>query len=133
LVKNTEFVVSAITNPFHFQQYDMLNFVLRVNGVQNPSEPLAIDSSSTVRATRAYKTHFSSTGSHHDDRVHMITLEMFTKGFYVLGFHLTPDREADEGHITLTRQGNVCTEARFKKHLPEPVKCILYTEFQGHI
>jgi len=31
----------------------------------------------------------------------MITLEIFTKGFYVLGFDLTPDREADEKHISL--------------------------------
>ena len=40
----------------------------------------------------------SSTGIHHDDRAHMITLEMFTKGFCELGFDLTPDREADEEH-----------------------------------
>ena len=30
----------------------------------------------------------------------MITLEMFTKDFYVLGFDLTPDREADEEHMS---------------------------------
>jgi hypothetical protein len=34
----------------------------------------------------------------------MITLENFTKGFYILGFDLTPDREADEEHIILPRQ-----------------------------
>jgi len=106
--------------------------VLFVNGVQNPSEPLTIDCSSTFGATRAYETLFSSTGIHHDDRAHMITLEMFTKVFYVLGFDLTPDREADEEHISLPRQGNVHIEARFKKPLPEPVTCILYAEFPGH-
>jgi hypothetical protein len=31
----------------------------------------------------------------------MINLEMFTKGFYILGFDLTPDREVDEEHISL--------------------------------
>jgi hypothetical protein len=63
----------------------------------------------------------------------MITLENFTKGFYILGFDLTPDREADEEHISLPRQGNVRIEARFKNPLPEPVTCILYAEFPGHI
>ena len=63
----------------------------------------------------------------------MITLEMFTKGFYILGFDLTPDREADEEHISLPRQGNVRIEALFKKPLPEPVTCILYAEFLRHI
>jgi hypothetical protein len=50
----------------------------------------------------------------------MFTLDMFTKGYYVLGFDLTPDREADEEHISLPRQGNVRIEALFKKPLPEP-------------
>jgi hypothetical protein len=58
---------------------------------------------------------------------------MFTKGFFVLGFDLTPDKETDEENIFLPRQGNVRIEAHFKKPLPEPVTCVLYTEFPGHI
>jgi len=127
------FVGSASTNPFHFHHYEMSNLVLFVNGLQNPSEPLTIDCSSTFGATRAYETLFSSTGIYHDDRAHMITLEMFTKGFYVLGFDLTPGRDADKEHIILPRQGNVRIEARFKTPLPEPVTCILYAEFPGYI
>jgi hypothetical protein len=63
----------------------------------------------------------------------MIILEMFTKGFYILGFDLTPDREADEEHISLPRQGNVRYEAQYNKPLPEPVTCILYAEFPGRV
>jgi hypothetical protein len=111
----------------------MTNLVLYVNGVQHPAEPLSMDCSTPFGDTRDYETLFSSTGIHHDNRAHMITLEMCTKGFYVLGFHLTPDKEADEEHISLPRQGNVLIEARFKKPLPEPVTCILYAEFPGHI
>ena len=51
----------------------------------------------------------------------------------MLGFDLTPDKEADEEHIILPRQRNMRIEARFKKSLPEPVTCILYAEFPGHI
>jgi len=111
----------------------MTNLVLYVNGVQHFSEPLTMDCSSPFVVTRAYETLFSSTGFHHDDRAHMITLEMFTKGFYNQGFDLTPDREADEEHRSLPRQGNVCIEALFKKPLPEPVTCILYAEYPGDI
>ena len=39
----------------------------------------------------------------------------------MLGFDRTPDREADEEHISLPRQGNVRIEARFKNPLREPV------------
>jgi len=80
LVKNAAFVASASTNPFHFHHY-MTNLVLNVNGVQHPSEPLTMDCSSPLGATRAYETFFSSTDIHHDDRAYMITLEMLNKGF----------------------------------------------------
>jgi hypothetical protein len=92
LVKNTAFVGSTTTNPFHFHHFDMSYLVLYVNGVQHPAEPLTMDCSSPFGVTRAYETLFSSMGKHHDDRGHMINLEMFTKGFYILGFDLTPDR-----------------------------------------
>jgi len=98
-----------------------------------PSESLTMDCSSPFAATTAYETLFSSTGVHHDDRAHIVTLEMFTKGFYILGFDLTTDREADEEHISLPRQGNVHIEARFYKSLPEHVTCILCAEFPGHV
>jgi hypothetical protein len=133
LVKNKAFVGSASTNPFHFHHYNMTSLVLYVNGVQHRSEPLTMYCSSPFEATRACETLFSSSGIHHDDRAHMITLDLFTKGFYMLGFDLTPDREADEEHISLPRQGNVRIEALFKKPLPESVTCILYAEFPGHI
>ena len=110
----------------------MTNLVFYVNSVQHPSEPLTMDCSSPFGTTRAYETLFSSNGFHLDDRANKITLEMFTKGLYILGFDLTPDQEADEEHICLPRQGYVRFEARFIEPLPEPVTCILCAEFPGH-
>jgi len=92
-----------------------------------------MDCSSPFGATRVDEILFSSTSVYHDDRAHMITTEMFTKDFFVLGFDLTHDRESDEEHISLPRQGNVHIEVHFKKPLPEPVTCILYAEFPVHI
>jgi len=40
--------------------------------------------------------------------------------FFLLRFDLTPDREDDEEHIILPRQGNVPIEAHLKKPFPEP-------------
>ena len=114
-VKNSAFLGSASTYPFHFRHYDMANLVLFVNGVQNPSEPLTMDCSSPFGATTAYKTLFSSTSIYHDDRARINTMEMFTNNFYVLGFDLTPDREDDEYHINLPRQGYMRIEARHSK------------------
>ena len=78
----------------------MTNLVLYVNGVQRPAGPVRMDCFSPFGATRPYETLFSSTGIHNDDRAHIITLQMFTKDFYALGFDFTPDREADEEHMS---------------------------------
>jgi len=111
----------------------MSNLVLFVNGVQNPSEPHAIECSLTFSATRDYEILFSSTVTQHDNRAQRITLGKFSKFFYVSGFDLTPDREVDEEHICLPRQGIILIEARFKNPPSEPVKCFLCAEFPGHI
>jgi len=94
----------------------MTNPCVYVNGVQHPSEPLKMDRSSPFGVTRAHETLFSSTGIHHDDRAHIITLEMFTKFFYVIRFDLTADRETEEEHISLPRQGNVRIEERLESN-----------------
>ena len=61
----------------------------------------------------------------------MITMEMFTKGFYLLGFCLTPNSDAHEEHITLPRKEMCVSRHALKKTLPEPVTGILYAEFPG--
>jgi len=131
VVKNTAFVGSASTNAFHFDY--TTNLVLYVNGVQHPSKPLTMDCSSPFRANRAHETLFSSSDIHHDDLAHMITLEMFNKGYYILGFDRTPDKEVGRSAYKPARHRNVRIDARFKKHLPEPVTSISYAEIPGHV
>jgi hypothetical protein len=60
----------------------MTYLILYVNGIQYPSESLTMDYSTPFGVTRAHETLFSSTGLHHDDRGHMITMDMFTQEFY---------------------------------------------------
>ena len=66
--------------------------MLYVNGVQLPSVALNIDQSSPFWATMAEEKLFSSSGINRDGPAHMITMEVFTKCFYILGFDLPPDR-----------------------------------------
>jgi hypothetical protein len=94
----------------------MTNLVFYVNWGQHPSEPIIMDCSSPFGATRAYETLFSNTGIHNDYRAHTITLDMYTKGLYLLGFDLTPDREADEEHISLPVKEMCAFRHGFKSH-----------------
>ena len=59
----------------------MTNLILYICGVPHPFEQLSTDFSSPFGGTMDYETLFSSTGIHHDDHAHIITLEMLTKGF----------------------------------------------------
>jgi len=85
-----------------------------------------MDCSSPFGANRVFETIFSSTGIYHVGRAHMINLEMFTKVFYVLGFDLTPDREADNEYISFLLQGNVSIEAHFKNRYLNLSRGILF-------
>ena len=113
LVKNTTFVGSASTNPFHFLHYNITINLLHVNGVHHPPEPLTMNCSSPFGAMKQLLLLY-------------ITMTMFRwipykySPHYILGFDLTPDREADEEHIGLPRQGNVRIEARFKNRYQNP-------------
>ena len=107
--------------------------MLYINGVQHPPELPIMDYSSPFGATRAYEALFPVTGIYHDEGAHMITLEMFTKRSYILGFDIILDKEADEEYISLPHQGNVHIEARFNKPQPKQISCVKYTEFPVHI
>jgi hypothetical protein len=52
--------------------------------------------------TRAKDKLLSNTGIHHNHHSHKITMELFTKGFYRVGFDLSTDREDDEEHVNLS-------------------------------
>ena len=133
MVKNPGFVCSASTNPVLLYYYYYINLVLYANGFQHLSVPVKMDSYSPFGANRSYETLFSNTGIHHDDRIQMITLEMFTNDFYILGFDLTQDREADEEHISPPPIRETCALGHDLKNLPKPVTCLLYAEFPGHV
>jgi len=64
----------------------MTNLVLFVDEVQHPSEPLNVDYSSPFGTTRLFETQFRITGIQHDDRAHMITLEIFMKSIKHIRF-----------------------------------------------
>ena len=95
----------------------MTNLVLYINGLPNPSELLKSIALHPLVLPDLPKHYF-------EVRICItmtaltITLEVFTKCFYLLGFDLTPNREADEEHISSPYQENVRIEAHFKKPFP---------------
>jgi len=66
-VKNTEFLGSVTTNPYHFRHYDLSSFALNVNGRQVPTEGLSLGMDHEKTSVMGYRTLFEGSGIHHSN------------------------------------------------------------------
>jgi hypothetical protein len=98
MIRNTDFLGQANTNPFNFRHYDLNSFAMYVNGRQIPAEGLSIDMGSYKTTLTGYRTLFERSGIHHSNSGLLITPDMYIKGYFMLVFDLTLDLAASEGH-----------------------------------
>jgi len=133
MVKNTEFLGSKNTNPYFFRHYDLSYFALNVNGKQIPTEGLSKNVGHEKTSVMGYRTLFEASGIHHSNSGLQITHDMYTNGYFMLLFYLTPDRSAPEGHTSHPDSGNIRVELKFSKPLPETITCIFYLQFDNSV
>ena len=134
MIPNTNFVGTVSTNPYHFVHNNMEYFALYVKDKLINSIPIQSVFSSTRKLfSRAYETLFSGTNIHHSDKGHMITPSMFTNGYFMLTFLLTPDLSDDLLHTSLPDRGDVRIELRFKSALTTSTTCLLYLLYDSSI
>ena len=96
MVKNTDFLGTADSNPFKFRHHDLEHFAMYVGGKQIPSEGLSLDMSNEKTSVKGYRTLFEGSGIHQSNSGLQITPAMYTNGFFMLVFDLTPDFAASE-------------------------------------
>ena len=118
MVKNTKFLCSVTTNPYHFRHYDLSSFALNVNGRQVRTESLSLCMDHEKTAVMGYRTLFKDSGIHHSNSGLQITHDMYINVYFLLLFDLTPDRAASEGQTSHPDNGNIRVELKFSKPLP---------------
>jgi len=133
MVKNTEFLGSVTTKPYHFRHYDLSSFALNVNCRQVPTEGLSLGMDHEKTSVMGYRTLFEVSGIQHSNSGLQITHDMYISGYFMLLFDLTPDRAASEGHTSHPNNGNIRVELKFSKPLPEPITCIFYLEYNNSV
>jgi hypothetical protein len=104
-----------------------------VNGKQVPNEGLYLGTNHEKTSVIGYRMLFETSGIHHSNSGLQITHEMYTKGFFMLLFDLTPDRSASESHTTYPENGTIRIETKFDNPLPEAITCLLYLEFDNSV
>ena len=67
IVKNTDFLGTADSNPFKFRHYDLEHFAMYVGGKQIPYEGLSLDMSKEKTTVTVYRTLFEGSGIHHSN------------------------------------------------------------------
>lgn len=140
MVDNDAYTGRRSKNPFNFKHNKISSFALYVNGVQIPNEPIEtnfVDGSEVC--ARAYSTLFEATGILHTSQSNLITKEMFSNGYFMLAFDLTPDMSGNSSSSSwlgssttsssMMNQGNIRLEARFSSTLSKTITCLAFMEF----
>jgi len=83
MVKNTDILGTAGSNPFKFSDYDLEHFAMYVGGKQIPSEGLSLDMSREKTSITGYRTLFGGSGIHHSNSGLQITPAMYINGFFM--------------------------------------------------
>jgi len=131
MIANTEFLGTINTNPYKFQHFGLRTFVMYVNGRKIPSKGLNIDLGHEKTSVMEYNTLFEGSGIHHSNSGLQITHDMYTNGYFMLLFNLTPDLATSEGHTSPVKGGNIRIELTFKEALKEAITCLLYLEYNN--
>lgn len=119
-------------NPFMFKHNNIESFSLFVNGNQL-NEPFIMDFGTSDVTARAYSNLFSTTGTLHTSGANSITKEMFSNGYFMLGFDLTNDSCCTSVCTSMTNQGSVRLEARFGKALDKTITCLVYLQYDSSL
>lgn len=124
-VDNEAYNGSPDTNPFDFKHYNYTNLALKVNGVALPPDGHITDFSKNSFA-RAYSSLLRDTHIKFGNDSHMITPKLYSSGFHLLAFDLTPDQSGVQHHGSIPRYGSVGLDVRFAKSLAKPITVIVY-------
>ena len=107
MVKNTDSLGTADSNPFKFRHYDLEHFAINVGGKQIASEDLSLDMSKEKTSVMGCRTLFEGSGIHHSNSELQITPVKYINVFFMLVFDLTPDLAASEGHESDSTYGHI--------------------------
>ena len=121
------------SNPFHFQNCNIQNICLYVDGVPVGGNPLQLDFDQTRGDTsiRAYSNLFLTTGKWGNDSGLDLSRTDFIKTSTLFTFQLEPIFPENSLFLSLVKSGHVRLEVQFREALAETISCIVYSESPG--
>jgi hypothetical protein len=130
-VDNTAFNGSVGRNPFNFQNYDLREISVYLDGQNYSIKPLTANFE-TGQYISAYMSMFSGIGKENRDEGNDISRTDFGSGYGIYCFDLTADLSENES-FNLARHGTVRIDMKFGTALPHTVTVVAYAEFENII
>ena len=133
LVKNTAFNGILAENPFNFENFEVNEVSVYLDGRQQQAiRPLKPDYGDNKNYVGSFLSLFAGTGKINRDDGNFINRSDYAAGYALYAFDLSPDL-AEDGHFNLTREGSVRLTIKFSTALTASVTVISYAEFENVI
>lgn len=131
MVDNDAYTGLKNKNPFNFKHNKITSSSLYVNGIPTPSESILTRFSDSEEYARAYASIFSATGLLHSSQGNLVTKNMYSHGYFMIAYDLTPDLASHDSCSSLLDRGNIRLELRFEAPLPNTTTCLIYLEYDA--
>ena len=118
-------------NPFHFQDFDITEACLVVNGRREPPDLYRVDLESGDKAD-LYNSFLENIGVGRDDRECGISYDDFYGGSFLLVWDRTHDR-CNRFHRHIQDSGSIDVYLKSKKPLTKTVTVVLYATYSADL
>ena len=130
LVDNAAFNGARNLNPFNFQNFNVSEVALFLDGQQSQtSRPIELNYDKGL-FIHGYNSLFAGTVKLNRDEGLQIARLDYDRGYALYAYDLTADLDGED-HYNLIRHGNVRLCLKFATPLPQPLTIIAYAEFDN--
>ena len=131
MVKSQSVAGSYDTSPWNFQNFNLNQITLSVDGIPVSGNSMKVNFSDNSASLPVLTALYDVTGRWTKDADLDIGRDDIAEGYCIFAFELEPTFK-EGGYITFLRQGNVRLDLSFAKPLAEAVTVVLYSESTGY-
>ncbi len=131
LVKQTRVDGRKNENPFYFQPYGVNYINLKVDGQNYPPNPYQPDFENGL-ISRELRALYDNTGTHNSDGGFNISREMFTDGYTIFAWDLTPD-SCNGWHYHNAIGRGIDLDLTFNAPLANTANLLIYASFESSL
>lgn len=130
MVENEALIGNMEKNPFNFAHFNCKSISFNLNGVPIQPSPLEHTFSSTGGYSRTYAEFLKAIGAYLTERISLVDMDEFRKGYFLVPVNLSPRQILDENLCEeISKEGSFGINLAFTSALPSSITIIVYAEY----